>query len=103
LKEKSEVELLDAFDKWLSPIVLCSVIQQIKTSRVWTEPVQGIVRRILNLVKQKDIGKFEEALKTLHSDRFDSFQMVFERVEREKSIHAHFDELFDSYERRLKR
>jgi len=99
LKQKSERDLLEAFDKWLSPIVLCSVLQEIKTGKEWTEAVQGIVKRIINLVKQKDIGKFEDALKTLYFDRFDGFQMVLERVEREKLIHAHFDKLFEDLER----
>ena len=48
-----------------------------------------------------DIGKFEEALKTLYSDRFDGFQMVLERVEREKLIHTHLDKLFDDHFSRL--
>ena len=98
LKGKSETELLKAFDKWLSPIVLGSVLQEIKTGKEWTEAVQGIVKRIRNLVKQKDIGKFEEALKALYVDRFNGFQIVLEKVEREKLIHAHFDELFSKIE-----
>ena len=97
LKDISEKELLQSIDKWLSPIVFFSIVREIKTGKAWTIAVQGILERILHLVKQKDLNKFDEALRTFYSNQFDSLNSVLERVEREKQIHTHFDKLFDNY------
>ena len=71
LKNKSEYEIVKALDKWLSPITIFSIMQELKGKTNFTESIQGLIEKLVDVVKQKDSTKFEEALNQLYTAKTD--------------------------------
>ena len=113
LKGISESELAEAFDKWMTPIILSLVVREIRDGEKWTDAVHGILDRIRRVVREKDrtidVSRFEGALKRLYSTRvvqlfpadgvsvLECLDGVFEQIEKRKQIDELFSELFEKY------
>jgi len=109
LKKKSEYEIVKALDKWLSPIVIFSIIQELKGKTNFTESIQGLIKKLLDVVKQKDLTKIEEALNQIYSQKtdfdnvsiMDSLEDIISHVEKQKMVDEHFNKIFREYKLRL--
>lgn len=108
IAEKSEGELVQAIDKWLTPIVLYAIVQELKTGDKWTEAAYGVTKKLTELSKQKNVDKFEEALRTKYSRRLvqkhfflpsekipiiDSLDDMLEYIKTHKEIELHEEEM----------
>ena len=91
LKTKSESEIVKALDKWLSLITLFSIVQELKGKARFTEVINGLIEKLIEDVKQKDLSKFDEALKNLYSDRFEDLENIVAQAEKQKMVNDHFD------------
>ena len=65
----SESELIQAIDKWLTPSILYAILQELKTGHGWTKAVEGLTQKLVFLLKQKDIQRFEDILRSEYSRR----------------------------------
>ena len=97
LENKPESEIVKALDKWLSPITLFSIVQELKGKTRFTETIQGLIEKISAVVKQKDLSKFEDALKILYPSRFEDLENIVVQVEKQKMVFDLFDKNFREY------
>ena len=109
LENKSEDEIVKALDKWLSPITILSIVQTLKGKTKLTESIQGLIEKLVDVVKQKDLTKFEEALNRLYEDKtdfgnvsiMDSLEEIISNVEKQKMVDEHFNKIFREYKLKL--
>ena len=97
LENKPEIEIVEALDKWLSPITIFSIVQELKGKVRFTEAIQGLIEKLSDVVKQKDLSKFEDALKALYPSRFEALENIVVQVEKQKMVFDLFDENFREY------
>jgi DNA-binding transcriptional ArsR family regulator len=70
IREKSAVEIVEAIDKWLTPIVLFAILLEKKTEKDGIKATYGLIQKLKELVKQKgDLSQFEKVLREKYSDR----------------------------------
>jgi len=62
IANKSESGIIEAVSKWLTPIVLWTIMLEWKTGNEWTKAVHSVIKELFELIKQKDKKNFEEAL-----------------------------------------
>ena len=112
LAEKSELSIVQAIDKWLTPFILFCLVKERQTEVEWTQAVCGLTRKLLNLFGQKNIDKLEEALKNLYSDRvytynklsiFENLNRMFESSEGQKQVYDHFSKVLEEVKRERER
>jgi hypothetical protein len=68
-----------------------------------------LIRKILDVVRQKDLTKLEEALNKLYSQKtdfdkvsiMDSLEDIIANVEKQKMVGEHFDKIFREYKLKL--
>ncbi len=66
----TSVEIVQAVDKWLTPIILYSILSELKTGKDFTKAACGLIQRITQLFKRKgDLVRFEDILRQKYSDR----------------------------------
>ena len=94
LEKKSEIKIVKALDKWLSPITLFSIVQELKGKTRFTEAIQGLLEKLSDVVKQKDLSKIEDALKTLYPSQFEALENIVVQVENQKMVFDLFDQNF---------
>lgn len=86
IAEKSDFQIIQAVDKWLTPIILYAMIQELRTGNDWTKIVYGLSQKLVELIKLKDISKFEETLRTIYSERLDSLDDILEYIKVQQEI-----------------
>ena len=94
LENKSEIKIVETLNKWLSPITLFSIVQELKGKTRFTEAIQGLLEKLSDVVKQKDLSKIEDALKTLYPSQFSALENIVVQVEKQKMVFELFDKNF---------
>lgn len=109
LENKSEYEIVEALDKWLSPIVVFAIIQELKGKTNFTETIQGLIEKLIEVVEKKELTKLEEALNQVYSKKIDfddvsimkSLEEIINNVEKQKMVDELFDKNFREYKSSL--
>ena len=69
IAETSERNIIEAIDKCLTPIVLYAILQELKTDQQWSKTIDNVLQKLIELIRQKDVGKFEKELREKYSER----------------------------------
>ena len=108
LAQKSEIEIVQAIDKWLAPFILYIIVQQLKSENEWIQAISGLVERIQRVLEQKDVTKLEEALRDVYSDRTSTYNQlsvienldtILENTEKRKQVYDYFSDIFKQIEK----